>query len=128
MKKVALIFLISIYTLSSFGLSIKQFYCCGKLKSTGITFVQQDRIEKCGKSGMGDCCKTKFQNFKVKDTHIASDAASLPEKHFTETILFYPEFETVVSFQQKATLNNQGHAPPLQHGAPLYIYYCTYLI
>ena len=86
MKKIALLLLINIYALSAFGIGIKQFYCCGKLQSTSISFVQNP-TEKCDNGGeKSGCCKTKFQSLKVKDSHIAADAINNPVKHFSEVI------------------------------------------
>ena len=128
MKKIALILLISIYALSSFGIGIKQFYCCGKLKSTSITILQEAK-EKCG---MGDeksgCCQTEFKILKVKDTHIADDAINNSVKHFSEIIIVNQSFETVPTVQQQVVVNNPGHAPPLHQDIPLYIFNCTYRI
>lgn len=127
MKKIALLLLISIYALSTFGIGIKQFYCCGKLQSTSISFVQNP-TEKCGtgdeKSG---CCKTNFQSLKVKDSHIAADAINNQVKHFSEAINFTASFESHKLLLQQTVVNNRSHAPPL-HGTPLYILHCLYRI
>lgn len=128
MKKIALILLISIYALSSFGIGIQQFYCCGKLKSTSISFVQ-DAKEKCSKeNGMSGCCKTKYQSFKVKDTHIAADAISNPVKYFSAAIIFNSSFENTALAQQQPVVSNPSLAPPLHHGLPIYIFHCVYRI
>ena len=128
MKKIALILLISIYSLSTLGIGIKQFYCCGKLKSTSISFVQ-DNKDKCGKGDeKGGCCKTKFQSLKVKDTYVVAGAITNPVKYFSEGIVFNPFFETIGLNKQLAVVSNPGHAPPVHHGAPLYIFHCVYRI
>ena len=128
MKKIALILLISIYALSSFGIGIQQFYCCGKLKSTSISFVQ-DTKEKCSKeNGMSGCCKTKYQSFKVKDTHIAAHAISNPVKYFSAAIIFNSSFENTALAQQQPVVINPSHAPPLHNGLPIYILHCVYRI
>ena len=128
MKKIALILLISIYALSSFGIGVKQFYCCGKLKSSSIS-VMQDAKEKCSMgSEMSGCCKTKFHSFKVKDTHIAADALANHVKYFSETIVFYSSFESIGLVLQQIVVNYPGHAPPLHYSLPLYIFYCDYRI
>ena len=128
MKKIAVILLLSIYSLATLGIGIKQFYCCGKLKSTSISFVL-DAKEKCGmgneKSG---CCKTKFHTLKVKDTHIAGDAVNNLVKHFSEIVICNPAFESIGLVQLQVAVNNPSHAPPLHQGTPLYILNCTYRI
>lgn len=128
MKKIALLLLINIYALSAFGIGIKQFYCCGKLQSTSISFVQNP-TEKCDNGGeKSGCCKTKFQSLKVKDSHIAADAINNQVKHFSEVINFTPSFENQKLLLQQTVVNNRSHAPPLIHGTPLYILHCLYRI
>lgn len=129
MKKIALILLICIYTLSSFGIGVRQFYCCGKLKSTDIIYVQQESKEKCGKGiAMGGCCQTKFKSLKVKDSHVAADAINTPVKHFTDLFLYTPSFEVAALTNQPMGVTNTSHAPPLHHGVAIYILHCTYRI
>jgi hypothetical protein len=128
MKKIAIIFLLSIYTLSVLGVGIRQFYCCGKLKSTSITVLQEAK-EKCGKSDkMKGCCKTKFKNFKVKDSHVSSDGITSFVKHFTDLHLFTPVFVTTTIVTQPLVVANTSHAPPANHAVPAYIFYCVYRI
>ena len=128
MKKIAVILLLSIYSLATLGIGVKQFYCCGKLKSTSITLVENAK-EKCGMgNGMSGCCKTKFHSLKVKDSHIAAHVITNPVKHFSEIINFYPSFENTGLVQQELVVNNPSHAPPLHQGTPLYILNCIYRI
>lgn len=129
MKKIALILLICIYTFSTFGIGVKQFYCCGKLKSTDITFVQQESKEKCGKGdAMGGCCKTKFKSLKVKDSHVAADAINTPVKHFTDLHLFMPSYKVMALANKPIDIANSSHAPPLHYDVAIYILHCTYRI
>lgn len=128
MKKIAIIFLICIYMLSSFGVGMRQFYCCGKLKSTTISFVQEAK----GKCGKGDeksgCCQTKFKSLKVKDTHIAADDISNPVKHFTDLHLFTSSFEVITLANEQIDITNPSHAPPTHHGILVYILNCNFRI
>ena len=129
MKKIALILLICVYAFSSFGVVIRQFYCCGKLKSTNITFVQQELKEKCGKGDAKDgCCQNKFKSLKVKDKHIAADGISNPVKYFTDLHLFTPSFEEMTLANEPMDVANTSHAPPLHYGIPVYILHCVYRI
>lgn len=128
MKKFVSILLICIYSLSMLGVGVKQFYCCGKLKSTNISFVQ-DAKEKCAKGNeMSGCCKTKFKSLKVKDNHVAAGDISNPAKHFTDLHLFTPSFEIMTLASEPKNVTNTSHAPPLHHGVPVYILNCTYRI
>ena len=128
MKKIALILLICLYTLSSFGIGIRQFYCCGKLKSTTISFEQEVK-GKCGKGDEnGGCCQTKFKSLKVKDSHIAADAINTPVKHFTDQHLFVPSLEVMVLANEPMDIANTSHAPPVHHGISVYILNCNFRI
>ncbi|MBS1511667.1 MAG: hypothetical protein JST86_12550 [Bacteroidetes bacterium] len=128
MKKITLIFLITIYSLSVVGLGVRQFYCCGKLKSTTVTFVQEVK-EKCSSSNaMKDCCKTKYQSLKVKDSHFGTDGITGFVKHFTilhSTVPFFQETELI---SQPVTIVYKDHAPPPQNGVAVYIRNCVFLI
>lgn len=128
MKKIALILLICVYGLSSFGVGIRQVYCCGKLKSTTVSILQ-DAKAKCGKGDENSgCCKTKFKSLKVKDTHIAADDISNPVKHFTDLHLSIPSFEVTALANEPMNIANTSHAPPTHHDIPVYILYCNFRI
>lgn len=129
MKKIAAIFLLTVYSLTTLGIGIRQFYCCGKLKSTNITFVQEAK-EKCGKSdAMKGCCKTKFHSLKVKDSHVVADGITGFVKHFSELYVATPSFEVKSVANEPAIVANTSHAPPSKlHGVPIYILNCTYRI
>ncbi len=128
MKKISLILLISVYALSTLGIGINQFYCCGKLKSVNISFVQPAK-EKCsGENAMSGCCKTEFKAFKIKDSHVSADAIIAPVKHFTDLHNFTPSFNLLSIANRPITNTNASHAPPLGHGVAVYILHCAYLI
>lgn len=129
MKKIALILLTLIYAASTFAIGVRQFYCCGKLKSTDIAFVQQESKEKDGKADLTTgCCKTEFKSFKVKDTHVTADTINIPVKYFTDLQLFSPSFEVRMQASEPVFITNTSHAPPLHKGVPIYILYCVYRI
>lgn len=128
MKKFSLILLVCIYSLSVLGIGIKQFYCCGKLKSTAISFVQAAK-EKCDKdNSMEGCCKTTFKNLKVKDTHIAAEGIIKPVKPFTDLHLFASYLIVTRMANEPLAVANVSNAPPLYHGVPVYVLHCVYLI
>ncbi|OJY97492.1 MAG: hypothetical protein DI535_21905 [Citrobacter freundii] len=126
MKKAAIILLICVYSLATMGFSLKQFYCCGKLKSVTFSLLQEAK-DKCGngddKTG---CCDSKFQFFKVKDNHISADQADFPFKHFIDLHLYTPSFQDISFVSQKTTIAYRSNAPPLHQGVPIYIYNCVF--
>lgn len=128
MKKIVLILLISIYSLSTFGVSLKEFYCCGKLKSVTLTLANEGK-EKCGKGdSKNGCCKTKIQSFKVKDSHLAAAHLATPLKYYTELYNFTTSLQPVAFANCEAEVTNGSHAPPLYRGVPVYISNCVFRI
>ena len=129
MKKISAILLFSIYSLTTLGIGVRQFYCCGKLKSTNITLVQEAK-EKCSNSNaMKGCCKTQFKSVKVKDNHIATDGSITFVKHFTELHIATPLFDIKAPANQPVVVANASNAPPTKlHGISIYILNCTYRI
>jgi len=127
MKKITVIFLLTIYSLTTLGIGIRQFYCCGKLKSTNITLIQETK-EKCNNSdAMKGCCKTKFKSLKVNNNHITANNTVHLVKHFTDLDIPAHEFEIKACINEPMAVSNTSHAPPGKN-VPLYIFLCTYRI
>jgi hypothetical protein len=126
MKKVFVSLLLCIYGLSSFGIGIREFYCCGKLKSVNFSFVQEAK-EKCAKgdSDNGGCCKKQHKFFKVKDNHMASYCVINAMNPFVFLHYINPEFKIPVYLSRQITSDNRSHAPPPKSGVPVYISNCV---
>lgn len=128
MKKVTLILLITLYSLSTVGFSLKEFYCCGKLKSVTVALAQ-DTKQKCSKGNeKSGCCNNKYQSFKIKDKHVAGSDVKIPTKHFTDLILFTRVFQLVSFASQQLATTSKSHAPPLHTSVPIYIYNSVFRI
>ena len=128
MKKITVILLLSIYSISTLGLSLKSFYCCGNLKSVTVTLTQNEQKKCANDDGTSDCCKTKYQFFKVKDNHFVADHVSSPVKHFVELNLFTSAFQVINYPSEQIYVANKSNAPPLLHGVPDYIFNCVFRI
>ncbi|MDP4284654.1 MAG: hypothetical protein Q8891_09530 [Bacteroidota bacterium] len=128
MKKITIILLLSIYTMSVVGYGVKGFYCCDNLKSVIISFSQDSHNHVSNSHDKSDCCKTKYQYFKVKDNHFAANHINSPVKLFTKANLFASSFQPVLQVNSKVIYANSYNAPPLHNGVPLHIYNCTFLI
>ena len=122
MKKIAIILLLGVYSLSTLGLSLKSFYCCGKLKSVTVTITQDQQQNCANNDGMSDCCKTKYQFFKLKDNHVAGDVVTTPALHFCYLHLFTSSFRIINYPSEKNEVANLSNAPPLHHTVPEYIF------
>ena len=128
MKRITAILLLSLYSLSTLGLSLKSFYCCGKLESVTVS-ITQDQQQKCSNSDeKSDCCKTKFQTFKVKDSHIAADHINNPVKDFVYLNLFANPFQVINYPSQEVYISHLSNPPPLLHTVPGYIVNCVFRV
>ena len=128
MKKITLILLISIYTLSVVGYGVKGFYCCHNLRSVTVSFSDYSQSHFLYQHDKSDCCKTKYRYFKVKDNHFAADHIDSPVKLFTEAHLFTTSFQPVLHADSKVIYANSCNAPPLHNGVAIHLYNCTFLI
>lgn len=124
MKKISIILLLVSYSLATMGISLNQFYCCGKLKSVTVT-LSQDIKQKCSKKG---CCENKYQFVKVKDNHVTANEMTSPVKNFTNLHSFDFTFEDVIPDYQMITVANKINAPPLYSHVPIYIYNCVFRV
>ena len=73
------------------------------------------------------CCQTESKNFKVSDSHVASDVIfhSPSFSDYLPTTYF-----RIISFarQPMGDVANASHAPPLHYGLSVYKLYCVYRI
>lgn len=128
MKQAVIILLITIYALSSLGVSVKGFYCCGKLTTVSIALADFRKNKTTSDSKSDDCCKTKYQSLKVTDSHLTTAHIMAPASLYAEANIFFP-FRYEISFITKEEkVINGSHAPPLYRGIPSYISHCVFRI
>ncbi len=127
-KKIIAILLLSLYSLSTLGLSLKSFYCCGNLESVTVSISQHEQKTCANDNGTSDCCKTKYQFFKVKDNHVAGDVISTPVLHLINLHLFPSSFQVINYPSEKIYVAHLSNAPPLLHTVPDYIFNCVFRI
>ena len=128
MKNTALLLLISIYSMSTFGVNLKEFYCCGRLKSVTLTLHEFEN-RKCNKANdKSGCCKTKLQFYIVNDKHFASDILSTPVKHFTYIGAFAADLQIRFPEVEQPAIANCNHAPPLHPCVLTYISNRAFLV
>jgi len=127
MKKIALILLICSYSLATMGFSLKEFYCCGKLKSVTVELTPNKK-QTCNKGDGSGCCDNKYQFYKVKDNHLSGKAVDIPLNYFTDVDLFTSEVQSISFVTNEIDVINGSHAPPLYKGVPVYISNCVFRI
>jgi len=114
--------------MSVVGYGVKGFYCCDNLTSVKISFSENVHNHSLASTDKSDCCKTKYQYFKVKDNHFAADHINSPVKLFTDANLFTASFQPVLHTNSKVIYVNSCNAPPLHNGISIHIYNCAFLI
>ena len=129
MKKVLTIFLLVIYSLSVYGIVLKEIYCCGKLKAVTVSFTVNEKHKCCKYHERNRCSKTKYHYFKAQDSHFGATVTlksiqPFTQIHFIASPLSQP---SLCGFHHKAIVNG-SHAPPLHSDIPIYIYNCVYRI
>ena len=128
MKKFALFIMLCIYTLSSLGIGVNSFYCCGILKSTGLT-LGQSFTDGCSKGNeKNGCCNNKFKSLQIKESHIASDTFTTTEQLYTILHLANPALQVLIIAIPTMGISYSTHAPPLRQQIPFYISYCVYRV
>lgn len=131
MKKALSILLLLLYTMTSFGFSVKEFYCCGQLSTVSFS-VQQNVNEKYSRhSEKKSCCENQLNTLQVNDTHILSGQSAGQVKHLANLFLstlgnYY--HTPVLTGIERVSINNPTHAPPIYGEVPIYIFNCTYRI
>ncbi|MFZ1528291.1 MAG: hypothetical protein WAT19_06115 [Ferruginibacter sp.] len=112
LKKLFLIALIISYGLSSFGVSLNYFYCCGKLKSVTLKTQTNPRCSPKKKKG---CCENKKVSLKLgidqKAAETKSIAADVPFKDITPAR--YAAVKSETFGDTAAGQNNFSNGPPL---------------
>jgi len=116
-----------IYMLSSLGMAVNRFYCCGRLASVKLILALPDQNDVKAKT-KDNCCKNERKSLKIKDTHFSADVLILDAP--MPALLPEPiRFSQVNLFTDRADVQPyQANAPPGQPETPIYILNCTYRI
>jgi hypothetical protein len=123
MKKFSLILLILIYTSATFGMVVKEFYCCGKLKSVSLSFSNESKQKAEKKTIETGCCKTKYFSSKVKDNHVQVDAIAFDANHFLRLDIHLSSYKPISFVNPQVNVTSGINDPPLLHNdTPVYIF------
>src|SRR5438552_3258733 len=99
MKRIAVLFFVLLYFISTSGIAYNSFYCCGKLKAIYL-FASHDLGKDCKGSKLPGCCDTKTFFAKVKDYHSPSAQVKVNGADFTK--LLHPLFTALFIFQNES--------------------------
>lgn len=132
MKRFVASILALIYLNTSIGVGVHVHYCMGKVASWGLGNQEPKSCSGCGmeKPEQKDsgCCKDKYTFFKnITDQKITESSLQVMP---LMTVGMHPSFTENLSFSflSHTKENHISHAPPLNHGIPIYILNCIYRI
>jgi recombinational DNA repair protein (RecF pathway) len=128
MKRAFLLTMISVYLLSSVGIAINKFYCCGELKSITIAETSAAFADCKMPVKAPGCCDKSSKTFKVKDQHLASGSVTLTASPIVSILNSLFQFDLVLPASVKESVAFNYHAPPDLSGKSLLILNCTYRI
>ncbi len=121
MKKIILVFFTLLYLVSTSGITLSNFYCCGKLKETYI-FSHHDYGKNCKGSKKPGCCDTKTVCCQVKDNHSPSTKIKVGTPTFN--VIIHTTALSLFTFQNlnsETLFSTNLHAPPLLSKQPVYL-------
>ena len=123
MKRVIIIVLACIYTVSCFGMTASSFYCCGKLASVSLSLGLQGKVQP----DKHKCCKTETLSLKIKDNHVSSNLLLMQPVGPVDVPVKEFRFTTTRPIETNVFQVHSGNSPPGTDVA-IYIFNCTYRI
>jgi hypothetical protein len=126
MKKFVVILVLFSYAVAVTGLTVSNFYCCNKLRSTKIVFASTDKKNCTPKPDKKKCCRYDESFFKVNDNHVASSVEFVPNLPAVDIVYFdnYSFLEKKFS----GLIIHYANAPPPKPLPPQYLLNCNFRI
>lgn len=116
------------YSLATVGFTLKQFYCCGKLKSVAVAITGDEKADHNKGSVKSNCCDSKFEFIKVNDKHLTGDNVNITSKSFYDLAVSAPLYQSSTITLGKVMVANRSNAPPFRSAVPIYLYNCVFRI
>lgn len=126
LKKLLTILILVCYSISSFGVSLNYFYCCGKLKT--ISFTTTNKGKNCKGDLKKGCCKNEKVKVKLKtDQKVSNAENSNFEQGVYDNVIHHCNY-TFSSKNIATTQKEFYQLPPPKFSFKRHILYCTYRI
>lgn len=129
MKKIVIIFFTLFYLISTSGIILNNFYCCGKLKTTSI-FSFHDYGKSCKGNQKPGCCDTKTVFLKIRDNQLPSTKVKVNSPDFIK--IFHSTIASLFTFQYHNSETKlfalHYSPPPLISKQPIYLSVCNFRI
>lgn len=128
MKKLLVLFLLTLYMGSSTGATFSMHYCKGRLVAVEMADVTAAHCPKCGGEEKGECCKSEHRTVKLeKDQKPVENTHNL----LPAAIPVLPvSFMMPLQMHPLTTVTDRSvcHAPPEGHKVHPVIFHCTFRI
>jgi hypothetical protein len=132
LKKIAIILLLCVYSVSSIGATIHLHYCMGKFVNWSVTHIENDVCEKCGMKEDADkkgCCKDEHKEIKIKSEHQKAGLQAEVVKPFFTSVIEKP----FLVFLLSNSYSNKNkttffYPPPIVASTKRHILFGTFLI
>ncbi|MEJ7912225.1 MAG: hypothetical protein WKF70_03655 [Chitinophagaceae bacterium] len=111
-KKLALISLILVYSLATVGVGLRQFYCCGELRSTTLALIKQAKPHCSEGNEKEGCCANKYPFLKVKDTYLSADEVISPAKQASQPGVYFLSCQHLSFVSPLTFIADRSNAPP----------------
>ncbi len=127
MKKLFAIFLMLVYGVTSFGMTLNMHYCCGKLDKVSFSSNQTKACKSTATIHSKGCCDNKKFELKIKADQ---ETGSKQTTTFSfQPLNLFSLYSSNIFLIEKSPLNVLSTGPPLTLSAtPLFIKYCIYRI
>ncbi len=127
MKKLFAIFLMLVYGVTSFGMTLHMHYCCGNLDKVSFSPKEIKTCKSTATIHSAGCCNNKNLELKIKADQ-ETGSKQITTFSFQPLNLFFP-YSSNLFLLNKKPLDVLSTGPPLSLSAtPLFIKYCVYRI
>lgn len=115
-RKLANIFVLILFVVSTTGFTISKHYCHGNLVSVAINA----EAESCCGSSNNGCCENENEFYQLNDDFTASQNSTIDESLSFELISYNIDNELIIEVAEKTNFTNTANGPPFKDRQFLY--------
>ena len=120
MKRALAIFILMLYSIANFGISVHTHWCGGKISSVRISYSLKHTCG-CGPKMDIGCCKNGFVYSKLSNEHVKSANNVIQDyKNDLKPIVSLKPIDFSISFIVTRDISNY-HAPPFKTKLPVFL-------
>jgi hypothetical protein len=131
-KKLFVLIMMFVYSITAIGATINMHYCMGEFVEWNFLLTNKKNCSKCGmleKKENNSCCKNEKKILKIDTQHNkSSNNISIAAPKYSKTITLYQKFKFINLYKLKITRNYFHHPPPDIANSKKYILNSVFLI